>query len=381
MANRLKRLLGFRRITRLRGVLNRVTRGRVGLYSTAEHYSSGPSAKVLRYYQYDGTREIACQQCGWKGSGETASIELRGDLMEVCCPSCGRMLLVVGYPTVEDTKTAAAAGDERAVRELDHALRVERFHQRHEREALRDPSQLPPLDGDELIFRWESEGEDDDRRTVVRVGGRELWSEPEIWEGIDRFVEVFEMLRVRYGEQFGFLLPTPASELYLYGDDLSARSKAIMRQFPELDGERLELETSYESDELGGPHLHVRHAGKLVWRELDAPMRPDLWRIRSLEEFLRGPYGDRFRLHLPPEEEIVFGGYFPDLPGERLEFEYSLASRPKDRRRTIILHDGREIWRDPSERAFVGRDHAESLLRARYGDRFASLTEREERGE
>src|SRR4051794_17669242 len=48
---RLKALVGFEGITAIRQRLNERTDGRVGLYSTAEHYSGGPGAKVLRYYQ------------------------------------------------------------------------------------------------------------------------------------------------------------------------------------------------------------------------------------------------------------------------------------------------------------------------------------------
>ena len=56
----IKRRVGFRHVARIRSALNRLTRGRVGLYSTGEHYSDGPAAKILRYYQYDPAEEISC---------------------------------------------------------------------------------------------------------------------------------------------------------------------------------------------------------------------------------------------------------------------------------------------------------------------------------
>jgi hypothetical protein len=116
--NALKRLIGYRRMARIRGVLNRMTRGRVGLYSTAEHYSTGPSAKVLRYYQYDGSKQIECPTCGWVGRGDDGSQELYRELFDVRCPQCDTMLFVVGYPTLAEIEDAAKRGNEEARREL-----------------------------------------------------------------------------------------------------------------------------------------------------------------------------------------------------------------------------------------------------------------------
>jgi hypothetical protein len=116
----IRRRLGFRRIAHVRDALNRLTRGRVGLYSTAEHYSSGPSARVLRYYQYDRGNEIGCPSCGWRGRGDQAAEHMFNELFDVRCPSCGMMLLVVGYPTLAEIQEAARQGNAEAQRELVH---------------------------------------------------------------------------------------------------------------------------------------------------------------------------------------------------------------------------------------------------------------------
>ena len=97
MASRIARALGFKHMAAIRSALNRLTRGRVGLYSTAEHYSSGPAAKVLSHDQYDEDRLIECPRCGWKGPGKDGRIELFDDLFDVSCRDCGAMLLVVSY--------------------------------------------------------------------------------------------------------------------------------------------------------------------------------------------------------------------------------------------------------------------------------------------
>jgi hypothetical protein len=115
----LKQLVGFARTARVRSTLNRLTRGRVGLYSTAEHYSDGPHAKVLRYYQYDSAKQLACQGCGWVGDGDSATTNHFAELFDVCCPRCDRMLLVIGYPTFGEIEEAARRGHPEAQRELE----------------------------------------------------------------------------------------------------------------------------------------------------------------------------------------------------------------------------------------------------------------------
>ncbi len=57
---------------------------------------------------------------------------------------------------------------------------------------------------------------------MLRHGDREIWRELAYYEGYQRFAAVFELLRERYGSRLAEVRPTPASEVYLYGDKLSA---------------------------------------------------------------------------------------------------------------------------------------------------------------
>lgn len=115
---RISGLLGFHRMARISDVLNRVTGGRVGLYSTAEHYSRAHTPKVLRYYQYEATAPITCPVCGWRGSGEDADRGMFAELFDLSCPRCDQMLLVVGYPTLGEIEQAARDGNAEARSEL-----------------------------------------------------------------------------------------------------------------------------------------------------------------------------------------------------------------------------------------------------------------------
>jgi len=114
----IKRRLGFRQMARIRSALNTLTRGRVGLYSTAEHYSDGPRTKVLRYYQYDAAQEISCSKCHWKGTGSQGAQHMFDELFDVRCLRCGTMLLIIGYPTFAEIEEAGKRGNEEAKKEL-----------------------------------------------------------------------------------------------------------------------------------------------------------------------------------------------------------------------------------------------------------------------
>jgi hypothetical protein len=58
---------------------------------------------------------LACA-CGWRGPASEAPIEMHDDLFDRLGPTCGTMLLVVGYPTAVQMR-AAAAGNEQAVKD------------------------------------------------------------------------------------------------------------------------------------------------------------------------------------------------------------------------------------------------------------------------
>lgn len=90
------------------------------IYTTAMHHRPGPAARVLTDYweQYDEEVPLPCPSCGWSGRTGDADISLHDELFDVCCPRCERMLLIVNYPTLEQTRAAAQNGNEAARRDL-----------------------------------------------------------------------------------------------------------------------------------------------------------------------------------------------------------------------------------------------------------------------
>ena len=167
------------------------------------------------------TPGFACSECGWTGSGSDNE-EMFQELLDVRCPQCDKMLLVVQYPTIGETREAAAAGNQRAVAELPRAEVGESRHAWATGLLLRNPTQLPELDESDVTIDWDFEDRDGEDWTVLRHLGVEIWREPAFFEGSPRFVEVFEILRQRYRARLREVRPTAASGQYLYGDQLSS---------------------------------------------------------------------------------------------------------------------------------------------------------------
>jgi hypothetical protein len=180
------------------------------------------SAEIVAYYDFDEQSVVTCHTCGWSGPAGSGDIEYYADLFDVSCPTCETMLLIVGHPTHDETRAAAARGDPRALEELVFVERRESFLRRFDQQKLRSPEQLPDITGGRLDFLWDAATRDGEEVTVLRLEENELWVEPRLWEGVDRFYEVKELLRQRYGERFASLTPTEASETWLYGDTASS---------------------------------------------------------------------------------------------------------------------------------------------------------------
>jgi hypothetical protein len=183
--------------------------------------STTGQTNLLGFWDYDRDAPLNCPACGWTGSGAGHENTFQ-DLLDIRCPRCDDMLRVIIYPTLAETRVAAAAGDRRAQAELP---KIEAAEARTERAAARElqgATQLPDLAGARLVIDWDFEERDNEKWTVLRHGGHEIWRELAYYDGYRRFAKVFEILRARYGSRLVEVRPTPASELYLHGDSLTA---------------------------------------------------------------------------------------------------------------------------------------------------------------
>ena len=72
------------------------------------------TAKHVRYWEYDREATVECYACGWSGRG-SQNEEHFEEVLDVRCPTCEVMLLIVSYPTIGETRAANGAGNEPAV--------------------------------------------------------------------------------------------------------------------------------------------------------------------------------------------------------------------------------------------------------------------------
>jgi hypothetical protein len=179
--------------------------------------------RYLSYYDYDPDEILTCPACGWSGRARD-NAEPYDALLDVRCPECDRMLLIVSYPTPGETRAAARAGNEQARRDLGWVEQREQFLEQAGKSELKRPDQLPEIEGPTIRIDWDFEERDGERWTVLRHDGSEIFREVAYYEGYPRFEEVFEILRERYGGRLATVEPTEASLVYLYGDKLSAPS-------------------------------------------------------------------------------------------------------------------------------------------------------------
>ena len=82
------------------------------------------AAKQVKYYDYDRSEPVECG-CGWSGL-PGAYEDYFHELLDVTCPDCDSMLLIVPFPTYEQTRAAAADGNEEAIAELQRIEERER---------------------------------------------------------------------------------------------------------------------------------------------------------------------------------------------------------------------------------------------------------------
>ncbi len=186
-------------------------------------------ARHLQYFDFTDTVALECDGCGWSGYGRDVSLELvslRSELCEVTCPTCHELVAVVPCPTHQEVRDAAAAGDPRAIADLEPLERREAFLAEAAARELSGPDELPSLCRWSFELVWDQDGED----TVILHGEREIWRERAYFEGSDRFVAVHEILRQRYGDRLVALVPTERSQLYLGGDHYSQAYRELMAE-------------------------------------------------------------------------------------------------------------------------------------------------------
>ena len=174
----------------------------------------------------DPDEQRTCKACGWSGPTDRC-YELFAELLELRCPECDARLTgtLYLYPTGDEVRRAAAAGNPRAIEELPTVEAREARWARIEREELKRADQLPDVPGDApfvvdwLLVRDEAE---DERYVELRVGEQLLFRELATYECLPRFEAIAKLLRERYGARVTQLRPDEGEAVtYVIGDRLS----------------------------------------------------------------------------------------------------------------------------------------------------------------
>ncbi len=189
-----------------------------------------------KYYDNWKDTRYVCG-CSWEGFGkDLRQGEDYTGVIEFCCPKCRAVVIEVAFPTLNESR---ANWDKLNAAERKWIETIEKSQADFERGKLQDASQLPNIDERSFVLDWDTiEDRAAGSETFIKHGDRIIFREPARYEGYNRFVEVAQILRQRYGKALTDLRPTKRSELYLYGDcfaSLSVVAEGRKRIFPTRD--------------------------------------------------------------------------------------------------------------------------------------------------
>jgi hypothetical protein len=175
----------------------------------------------LSYYDDWRNAVLTCPRCGWTGTFEQGAVEHYTELFDCSCPSCpwvdSPILAIVSYPTVSE---AEQNWENLSDAERGEGTAINARQAKFETRAVKSAHQLPEIKESRIRIRWDQDAEGGN--TILRWQNQVLWTEPACWEGADRYAEVVDILKAKYGYRLYDVEPTTRSELYLYGDRSSS---------------------------------------------------------------------------------------------------------------------------------------------------------------
>jgi hypothetical protein len=180
-------------------------------------------ARYFGYFDNWKTEVLQCPKCGWKGNFEEGSVEYHNHLMDCSCPKCNWLnapkLALVSYPTTDE---ARENWETLSASEKIQVEKIEGSRAEFENEKLNESTSLPDIPEPSFSLAWDFFDDGLSSKTVIKLGDSIIFSEPAVYEGYERFIEVAKILKSCYGSRLIDLVPTERSRLYLYGDQLSS---------------------------------------------------------------------------------------------------------------------------------------------------------------
>ena len=167
------------------------------------------------YYSYKQTT-YNCKHCKWNGLGsltEMGDIGCDWNFFELLCPKCHELLGTVLFPTHDEVKLYGTEEEKK------ESNKREEFINEVNESRLKTVDQLVDIiDDDHIIINWDYDGKDN----LIKYKNVILWREKATYESYERYLEVARILREKYRGRLQDFIPTPRSELYLYGDSLNS---------------------------------------------------------------------------------------------------------------------------------------------------------------
>jgi len=185
------------------------------------------------------TTPLTCARCGWTGTFEEGDVDHHESLIDSTCPKCDAadapILAIVSLPTMDETEEHLSdlpPDEQEAFRGR------KKFLADWQASSLVTPDQLQDIPGaGDIVLLWDFVEDGDASFTVITHGGVDIWREPALWEGYERFRAVVAILRQKYAPRLTDVVPHPRSLLYLGGDFLGtadhlAETRRLIREGP-----------------------------------------------------------------------------------------------------------------------------------------------------
>jgi hypothetical protein len=171
---------------------------------------------MSNYYSYQ-SETYQCRHCGWSGPGTEV---LQGEVFEagfeVDCPKCHETFRgLIVFPTIEDALEKGSEKEKESARAA-QASRTERLAS-HERNL----NQLPELEDEGMAFVLKEIQEGDAWFIVITYQDTVIWKEERYYEYYNRFIEIGNLLKDKYGDNMIDLVPGVYGAC-LFGDNYRA---------------------------------------------------------------------------------------------------------------------------------------------------------------
>lgn len=166
-------------------------------------------------------KKYLCHTCHWEGLGKDClERNLFEDLIELDCPNCGEKIDIL---TLEkDSNPFLLNTNNRVAQHSFSELLLNEDAVQHAI-PLKDTNQLANLNEDYFVFTWDLQEIDTNTFCIVKFGSQLIWEEEmDPLRVSQRYMEMGNIFKSKYGERILDIVPTPRAERFLFQDTLDS---------------------------------------------------------------------------------------------------------------------------------------------------------------